>query len=147
QTQVTKATVDGEDEMNAEKDRSIKNDEKNERTESPFAPRNQRKYQFTMLTPERIAFHPKGDPDPGVHIGEALIDPATGELINLWLNPSKNQMFCDRLNMQLEYDAHTDAGRALSKFSLQGAGSFLFIKRSGDLTITFHFDEEKAAGR
>src|SRR5688572_8914817 len=47
-TQVVKATRDGVDETDEEKDRAKKRDDKNERTESPFAPRNQAKYQFTM---------------------------------------------------------------------------------------------------
>jgi hypothetical protein len=62
-------------------------------------------------------------------IGDAAVDPETGDLVRMSMRPSKNPMFVDRLFMELEFDAQTPAGRAVSKITAKGAGGIAFIKK------------------
>ena len=146
QTTVLWATKDGEDALEDEKKRAAEQDAKNERTESPFAPRNQSKYRFKNLGPVTgaegqllLSFEPKGEKAPEVLEGAAFVDEKAGEVVKLVMKPSKLPMFADSMRMELEYENRTDAGRNISKFVLAGAGGILFIKRQGDLTLRFSF--------
>lgn len=139
-------TVVSADDLDAEKKRVADSDEKNERTESPFAPRNQAKYRFKSLGPVKpgatellIGFEPKGDKNDKVLEGVAVVDPEAGEVVKLAMKPAKLPMFADSMRMEIEYENRTDAGRNISKFVLAGAGGLLFIKRQGDLTLKFSF--------
>jgi hypothetical protein len=147
-TKVVSATKDGADELKAEQERADERDAKNERTESPFAPRNQGRYTFKSLGPEKqgstellIAFAPGPSADPAVTLdGVAVVDPVAGEVVKLALKPAKLPMFVDSMRMDIEYENRTEAGRNISKFVLAGAGGLLFIKRRGDLTMKFSFE-------
>ncbi len=144
-TKVLAATKDGADNLEDEQKRAAQQDEKNERTQSPFAPRNQVKYRFRSLGPApgdlvMIGFEPKGAKAPDVLEGLAYVDPKAGEVVKLVMAPSKLPMFADSMKLELEYENQTDAGRNVSKFVLAGAGGVLFIKRQGDLTMRFSFE-------
>lgn len=145
-TKVLSATKDGADDSKAEQGRADERDEKNERTESPFAPRNQAKYRFKSLGPPSpgssellIGFEPRGEKTDKVLEGVAVVDPAVGEVVRLAMKPAKLPMFADSMRMEIEYENRTEAGRNISKFVLAGAGGVLFIKRQGDLTMKFSF--------
>ncbi len=139
-------TVVSADDLDGEKKRVAESDEKNERTESPFAPRNQAKYRFKSLGPVKpgateqlIGFEPRGDKSDKVLEGVAVVDPEAGEVVKLAMKPAKLPMFADSMRMEIEYENRTEAGRNISKFVLAGAGGILFIKRQGDLTLKFSF--------
>jgi hypothetical protein len=146
-TTVLSSTKDGADDKKAEQERADERDAKNERTESPFAPRNQGKYKFKALGPSAqgaadllVSFEPRGEKTDQVLEGVAVVDPAAGEVLKLAMKPAKLPMFADSMRMEIEYENQTDAGRNISKFVLAGAGGLLFIKRQGDLTMKFSFD-------
>jgi len=139
-----KTTVISADDLDGERKRAAEQDEKNERTESPFAPRNQGKYRFRDLGAApgdqvMIGFEPKGAKAAEVLEGLAYVDPKAGEVVKLVMAPSKLPLFADSMKMELEYENRTEAGRHISKFVLAGAGGVLFIKRQGDLTLRFTF--------
>jgi len=142
-TKVVEAKRDGADDSEGEKERAHKRDKENRRTESPFAARNAGKYSFVVLGTEgttmHLGFGPKNGPEKEVLVGEAWVDTEAGEVLKMKLKPSKNPPFVDRLDMELEYDAHTDAGRMLSRFRFAGAGGLLMFKRAGDADMTFSY--------
>lgn len=141
-TEVKEAKKDGADDTKEEKERAAKRDKENKRTESPFAARNVGKYAFVVLGKDtllHLGFQPKDGPAAGVLVGEAWVDAEAGEVVKLTLKPSKNPPFVDHLDMQLEYDARTDAGRMVSKFTFSGAGGLLMFRRAGDAQMTFSY--------
>jgi hypothetical protein len=141
-TKVVEAKKDGKDDSEGEKERAAKRDKENRRTESPFAARNLGKYSFVVLGKDKLmhlGFGPKDGPKAEVLVGEAWVDPEAGEVVKLTMKPSKNPTFVDKLDMTLEYDAHTDAGRMVSKFTFAGAGGMLMFKRAGDAVMTFSY--------
>lgn len=140
-----KTTVISADSLDDEKKRAAERDEKNERTESPFAPRNQAKYRFRSLGPApgeqvMIGFEPKGAKAAEVLEGLAYVDAKAGEVVKLVMAPSKLPFFADSMKLELEYENQTEAGRNISKFVLAGAGGVLFLKRQGELTMRFSFE-------
>ncbi|MEW6432464.1 MAG: hypothetical protein AB1730_13235 [Myxococcota bacterium] len=111
---------------------------------SPFHPDERAKYAFALLPPSdkapglvRIAFQPAGEKSDKVMIGDAAIDPETGDVVRMSMRPSKNPRFVDHLYLELEFDAQTPAGRALSKLSTRGAGGLLFVKKRFAVVTTF----------
>jgi hypothetical protein len=147
-TRVLNATKDGADIRKEEQQHADERDEKNERTESPFAPRNQARYAFKALGPAGegssqvlIGFSPGPGADPSKTLdGVAVVDPVAGEVVRLAMKPAKLPFFADSMRMDIEYGNRTEAGRNISRFVLAGAGGILFIKRRGDLTMTFSFE-------
>lgn len=111
---------------------------------SPFHPDQLAKYRFALLAPPkdepglvRIGFQPAGEKTPELVMGEATVDPATGELLASTMRPSKNPRFVDHLVMDLEYGAVTPAGRVLSRLTARGDGGFLFIRKRFAVVTTF----------
>lgn len=126
-------TAEKREEMDKERDKNGKNDRQQA---SPFHPDERAKYAFSMLAPSpaapnlvRIAFQPAGEKTSELMIGDASVDPQTGELVRMSMRPSKNPSFVDNLFIEIELDAQTPAGRAASKITAKGAGGFLFIKK------------------
>lgn len=102
----------------------------------PFGSEEVAKYEFALLAPSkanpdlvRLAFKPRGEKSDKLMIGDALVDPEKGELVRLSMRPSKNARFVDHLVMELEFDAVTPAGRALSRLDARGDGGFLLIHK------------------
>ena len=137
-----KTTVISADDVAEEQKQADERDEKNERTESPFAARNQSKYHFKSLGPGQIGFEPKGEKTDRVFGGVAVVDPKAGEVVTITMTPAKLPMFADEMRVELAYENHTASGRNISRFMMVGAGGILFIKRRGDLTMTFTFGRE-----
>lgn len=130
------------------KERSIKIGAK-----SPFEASEQPKHRFTLVgadpaDPDRVTirFEPKGKPTPETSIGEAVVDPSTGAILRLRFRPSDNPKFVDQMDVQMEYDAATPEGPALSRVTIEGAGGILFIKKRMKMTVMLS-DYEIAAPR
>lgn len=111
---------------------------------SPFHPEQRAKYAFSLLPPSdkapglvRIAFQPAGERSDELMLGDAAIDPQTGDVVRMSMRPSKNPRFVDYLSIELEFEAQTPAGRAISKLSARGAGGIAFIKKRYAVVTTF----------
>lgn len=102
---------------------------------SPFHPAEQRKYRFVMLPPPReagllrVGFQPAGEKDEALSIGDATVDPVSGDTVALSMRPSKNPLFVEALSIECAFEAQTPAGRALSKLSIKGIAGLLFFKK------------------
>lgn len=143
------ATEDGKDVTeDTRKDLAEQDEKKNKNGSmsqaSPFHPEQRAKYTFSLLAPSaaepqfaRIAFQPAGDKSSELMIGDATVDPQTGDLVRMSMRPSKNPTFVSHLYMELEFDAPTPAGRALSKLTAKGAGGIAFIKKRFAVVTTF----------
>lgn len=111
---------------------------------SPFAKDQRDKYSFGLFAPPaahpglvRIGFEPKGGPQEDLLQGDALVDPVKGELVRLAARPSKLPRLVDHLELQVDYEAATPAGRAVSRIDARGDGGFLFIHKSFHVDTTF----------
>jgi len=109
---------------------------------SPFHPDERAKYQFTVLAADqpasmRIGFEPSGEKTSELYVGEATVDPQTGDVLAVTLRPSKNPPFVQSLSIESKLDAVTPAGRATSSLTLSGVGGFLFIKQRFRVLTTF----------
>lgn len=147
--ELVSATEDGKDvtaekrqELDEAKQKSSNGNGKSQA--SPFHPDQRAKYAFSLLPASdkapglvRIAFGPAGERSDDVMTGDATVDPETGDVVRLSMRPSKNPRFVDYLTLELEFDARTPAGRALSKLSARGAGGIAFIKKRFAVVTTF----------
>ncbi|MBL9039198.1 MAG: hypothetical protein JNG84_11820 [Archangium sp.] len=148
-TTVVKAVRDEADDLVEAKARAKKRDDENKRTESPFAARNQANYAFTPLGPDptnpsllRLGIAPRGKPAPEIFVGEAVVDPHTGELVRQSLKLSKYPLLVDRLEMRFEYATTVAGTRMLTTFFMRGAGGLPLLKKRGDITVTFEYPPE-----
>jgi hypothetical protein len=112
--------------------------------QSPFHPDQRAKYQFSVLEPPsdhpgavRLGFQPSGEKSDQLYVGEATVDPETGDVLTLSLKPSKNPTFIDSLALEAKFDATTPAGRAMSRLSMKGEGGLLFFKKRFRVVTTF----------
>ncbi len=107
---------------------------------SPFHANEQPKYRFTLLEspgkPLRIAMEPAGRKTPELIIGEADVDPESGEVRFISMRPSKNPAFVDSLALTASFD-----GKAMSQLTIKGVGGFLFIKKRFGVVTTFRDSE------
>lgn len=111
---------------------------------SPFHPDERAKYQFAVLAPPadrpslaRLGFQPAGEKTDQLYIGDATIDPQTGDVLTLSLRPSKNPSFVSSLSMEATFDAQSPAGRAMSRLSMKGVAGLLFVKQRFRVVTTF----------
>jgi len=111
---------------------------------SPFHPDERAKYQFAVLAPPgdrpslaRLGFQPAGEKTDQLYIGDATIDPQTGDVLTLSLRPSKNPTFVSSLSMEATFDAQSPAGRAMSRLSMKGVAGLLFVKQRFRVVTTF----------
>lgn len=114
---------------------------------SPFHPSQVRKYRFGILAPPpgnpslvRVAFQPAGEKDPELLIGDATIDPATGDLLSMSMRLSKTPYLVDSLAMEAELKADTPAGKALSKLSVRGSAGLAFLKKRFRVVTQFSYE-------
>jgi hypothetical protein len=112
--------------------------------QSPFHPEQRTKYQFSLLEPPtehpgllRLGFQPSGEKSESLYVGEATVDPETGDVHSLSLKPSKNPSFVDSLSLEGRFDAPTPAGRAMSKLTMKGVAGLLFFKQRFRVVTTF----------
>lgn len=112
--------------------------------QSPFHPAQQAKYRFAVLGPApdqprllRLGFQPAGEKTDQLYIGDATVDPETGEVWTLSLRPSKNPTLVQSLSLEATLAAPTPAGRALSRLTLKGVAGLLFFKQRFRVVTTF----------
>jgi hypothetical protein len=105
------------------------------RTHMPFLASEQRRYAFDQVqsdpadpTHVRITFVPHVK-DETVVEGSAWVDTKTGTVMSAGFKMSKTGMFVDYVHVTVEFGATTPLGPAVSKVTLEGKGSFLFIKK------------------
>lgn len=100
---------------------------------SPFSAAEQAKYVFEVIEADpsrmRLRFAPKGKPSPELWTGEAVVDPAAGEVVSMRSQPSKPPRFVDSMSMELELGARLQGTRMPSKVFFRGEGGFLFIRK------------------
>lgn len=111
---------------------------------SPFHPDQRAKYQFVVLAPlpdrpslMRLGFQPAGEKTDQLCIGDATIDPETGDVLTLSLRPSKNPSFVQSLSIEATLDAQSPAGRAMSRLTIKGVAGLLFVKERFRVVTTF----------
>jgi len=112
--------------------------------QSPFHPDQRAKYRFSLLPSPtdkpglmRLGFEPSGEKSDQLYVGEATVDPETGDVHSLSLKPSKNPSFVESLSLEGRFDAPTPAGRAMSRLSMKGAAGLLFFKQHFRVVTTF----------
>ena len=143
-SKVVSATRDGKDDHARAQKEADQRDQDDDRQPSPFLAASQPQYRFTQAgsTPEgllRISFEPRDGPSSDLFKGEAVVDPAAGELVSMDLQFSKKPTFVDRLDTKMKFDARVDGHRALSLMTFDGAGGFIFFKRQGGASIAFAY--------
>lgn len=108
----------------------------------PFARDAQAKYRFWLLPPYRddpgrlrIGFGPRGEPEAGIYLGEAKVDPAQGSVLWLKQRPSKLPPFVDEIEMELEFNTSSPYGSMLSSMKFYGSGGVPLFKKRGRASI------------
>jgi hypothetical protein len=133
-----------EDAQEKARERNAASEEEKEkrRTHMPFLASEQRRYVFDQVqsdpadpTHVRITFVPNVK-DETVVEGSAWVDTKTGTVISAGFKMVKNGMFVDYVHVTVEFGAPTALGPAVSKVTLEGKGSFLFIKKRFRATAT-----------
>jgi len=111
---------------------------------SPFSSAEQSKYRFVVLGPDKedaqklwIAYAPREKTSPQLMVGQALIEPSSGQVIRERQHPSENPSHVDRMEIKTEYAAQTPYGNALSWIEVKGEGGFLFIRKRIRTTLSF----------
>lgn len=117
---------------------------------SPFSTAEQGKYAFEVVDADparmRIRFAPRGEPSPELWTGEAVVDPAAGEVVSMRSQPSKPPRFVDSMSMELELGARLQGTRMPSKVAFRGEGGFLFIRKRVRGSTEFAYEAPPAAG-
>ena len=94
---------------------------------SPFGTKEQPKYVFTRLGPDRIGFAPKV-PSKDAMKGDAVVD-ATGRLKTVTMTPSKMPAMVSVLEITMELGNGDAETPLLSDLEVHGEGGVLFIKK------------------
>lgn len=137
--------VDGEDLTEAKRAEQEKPPKKGSlAVKSPFHPDERAKYRFAVLAPPadqptlmRLGFQPAGDKKPELYMGDATVDPQTGDVHTLSLRLSKTPVFVDSLSIEATLGAQTPAGRAMSRLAIKGVAGALFFKERFQVVTTF----------
>ncbi len=110
----------------------------------PFDAALQPQYRFQLLGPDarnpslsRLGFGPRGKPSKDVWVGEAVVDPSSGEVRWLKQRPSDLPAFVDRLEMVIDFGAVTSEGPAVSTLRMEGEGGLPFFKKKFRVLSTF----------
>jgi hypothetical protein len=118
-----------------ERNAAPEEEKEKKRTHMPFLASEQRRYVFDQVqtdpadpTHVRITFVPNVK-DETVVEGSAWVDTKTGTVLSAGFKMVKNGMFVDYVHVTVEFGAPTPLGPAVSKVTLEGKGSFLFIKK------------------
>jgi len=140
QLELVSATQDGEDVLEKAREREAKakqgkaDEQVGISLPSPFEASQQPLYAFTAepLDPEgrqvRIEFRPRGKKSERISVGEAVVDPRTGELVSMALRPSENPRFVDHMLIELSLAAGS-TGRRLETIAARADGGFLFFRK------------------
>jgi hypothetical protein len=127
-------TEDAQDKAR-ERNAAPEEEKEKKRTHMPFLASEQRRYVFDQVqsdpadpTHVRITFVPLVK-DESVVEGSAWVDTKSGTVMSAGFKMSKTGMFVDYVHVTVEFGAPTPLGPAVSKVTLEGKGSFLFIKK------------------
>jgi len=111
---------------------------------TPFTSADQGNYLFELLPPYpddprklRIGFRPRGNPEPGLYVGEAKVDPKKGAVQWLMQKPSRMPAFIDHLLIVEDFRDVPPVGPMLSSLHVAGGGGVWFIRRRFDVDICF----------
>jgi hypothetical protein len=110
----------------------------------PFSTKQQRDYLFKEIGSDpsnpswlRIHFEPKGSWSEKLMVGDAVVDPASGELLRITARQSAPDSSVDYLDLDFSFDEQTPLGRAPSKVAMKGEGGFLFLKSRFRHTVVY----------
>jgi len=110
----------------------------------PFAAEAQPGYTFQLLGPDannpafqRVSFSPRGKKSKDLWVGEAVVDPQSGEVRWLKQRPSELPAFVDRIDMVLDFSAATPDGAAVSTVQMEGEGGLPLFKKRFRSVVTF----------
>ncbi len=151
-TEIVTATRDGKDNRADARKHAAQEDQK-PRRRSPFATDNRQNYRFAIVGPDtsdprllRISVAPVDDHHASseVLVGEAIVDPQSGESVRLSGHASKYPLFVEKIEVAFEYGTITPEGRMLSAMSMAFAGGFAFIHKQGDGHMTFVYRPRSA---
>ena len=158
--EILEATRDGKD-ITSEKRKNAAEEEAKRKAkkaesielsfENPFKATEQSRYHYQLIgkssqAPDhvRVRFEPKGKASQNTMIGEAEVDPSTGDVFVIHGRPSEFPSHVSKLDVTMTFDASTPSGRALSKVQVLGEGGFLFFKAKMRTTVTLS-DYKKGA--
>lgn len=152
-SELLRAVDDGQDVTARRREEAARRDaegkgkqaEKGVAFELPFTKENLPRHRFTVLGRDaqdasklRLGFEPAGERDPTVMVGEALVDAASGRVLQLRFRPSKYpSMFIDRLDVQMDFREQPGVGAVVSRLVVDGEGGLLFFKKRGRSTVSF----------
>jgi hypothetical protein len=113
--------------------------------ELPFTEQNLPRHRFSVVGPDakdpsklRLRFEPSGERGTEVLVGEALVDPQSGHVLQLAFRPSKYpSILIDRLDVQMDFRVHPGVGAVVSRMVVDGEGGLLFFKKRGRSTLHF----------
>ncbi len=112
----------------------------------PFAASHLAQHRFSLAGSDpkepnrlRLRFEPRTDkaPAPSVHKGEALVDPATGQLISLSYSPTELPHMANRVDVRMDFRAHPGVGQVLDTLHVDAEGGFLFYKKHLRITARY----------
>ena len=150
--EVLSATRDGQD-VTAKRKKMVEDDEKKAASDkqdslelsfdNPFKSSAQARYRYQLLGKSqrkpgavRIHLEPKGKPSQNLLIGDAEVDPSTGDVLMIQARPSEFPPQVSTLDVTMTFDASTPSGLALSKVVVLGEGGFLFFRSKMRTTVT-----------
>jgi hypothetical protein len=101
----------------------------------PFGAKQQAKHRFTVVGPVpeapgmlRVRFEPSGDRSEA-SIGDAIVDPATGDVSSISFTPAKLPTLVDRLNITMVFGVRSPAGLLPSVVDAYAEAGILMIKK------------------
>jgi hypothetical protein len=135
---VVSATTDGQDETAKVKAKldGVKDDgDDDAKLGFPFGAKAQPRHKFTVVGPVpeapgklRVRFEPSGDRE-GASIGDAVVDPATGDVATVSFTPAKLPTLADRVSITMLFGVQTPAGLLPSVVDAYLEASVLLIKK------------------
>lgn len=119
-----------------------KDGDANEDVPIPFSAKRQPRYRFVAEGSDdqgrlRIHYEPSGAPTSDDGIGDAVVDPATGALVEMTWTPAKLPTMVKELAMTLTFTQDPTHGAMLSKIEGHGRAGILFVQKRFRLTTTF----------
>lgn len=140
---VDKVLLDGKDITAAEREKM--QNQKSREMQSPFAAAAQPRYVYTLAGKDtadpskvRVRFEPKPkERSSSTFVGEAVVDPAAGEVVWMKERPAENPAFVDRLEFEAELTTQTAAGRQMARVRVEGAGGVPFFKKGFKVRLAF----------
>jgi hypothetical protein len=109
----------------------------------PFAASSLAQHRFFLASPEpwaphrlRLRFEPRLEA-PSAHKGEALVDPATGQLLRLSYSPSELPRMADRAEIRMDFRSQPGMGQVLDTLHVDAEGGFLFYKKHLRITARY----------